>query len=244
MQFQVLGSLRVWTGASWSVVPANQQRVVMALLVIDAGQVVSTDRLVTEVWGSSPPRSAVSTIQGYVMRLRRLASGAGAGAILTRSNGYELDLGDDDLDRLAFERLAASGRRFLAEGRLEHAAADLSRALSFWRGPALADVPETPAVAAERARLEHGRLSALERLFTAEMSRDRHREVLDDLFWAVRQHPFNEQLRAQLMTALHRCGRRAEALEAYRQGRAVLKAELGLEPGSMLRDLHQAFLTG
>jgi DNA-binding SARP family transcriptional activator len=242
MRYRVLGSLSVWTGTAWSTIRAGQQRAVLAVLLVEAGRVVSTDRLVDELWGQRPPRAAVSTVQGYVMRLRRLIAAAPTRRLVTRGHGYELLVEDGELDAALFERLAASGRRSLAEGQLDTGVARLTEALALWRGPALADVPATPTVTAETARLEQRRLTVLEQVLGAELDRGRHADVVDDLCRLVQQHPLHEQLWAHLMVALHRCGRRAEALDAYRRGRAALVTELGVEPGARLRELHGAIL--
>jgi DNA-binding SARP family transcriptional activator len=242
MRYQVLGSLQVCTGAAWSHVRADQQRAVLAVLLIEAGHVVSTDRIIDELWGPCPPRSAANAVQVYVMRLRKLIGRDSHHLIVTRGHGYELQLEDDDLDAAVFEGFVSAGLQWLTTGRIERAIADLGRALSLWRGSALADVPATPTVTAARARLEQRRVTALEQMLGAELERDRHVAVVDELFQAVQRYPLNEQLRAHLMVALRRCGRRAEALEVYRRGRAVLKEELGLEPNGQLRELHQALL--
>jgi DNA-binding SARP family transcriptional activator len=244
MRYQVLGSLRVWTGTGWAAVRADQQRAVLAVLLLEAGRVVSVDRLVDELWGQRPPRAAVSTVQGYVMRLRRLISAGPARPLVTRGRGYELLVEDGELDAAVFERLARCGRRSLVEGQLDTAVTHLGEALSLWRGPALVDVPPTPTVAAAAGRLEQRRLTVLEQMLGAELDRDRHADVVDDLCSLVQEHPLHEQLWAHLMVALHRCGRRAEALDAYRRGRAVLVAELGVEPGTQLRELHRSILAG
>jgi DNA-binding SARP family transcriptional activator len=239
MRFGMLGPLRVDTGLGWVTVPAEQQRVVLAVLLTVPGRVVATQRLVDEVWGGRPPRTAVNTVQAYVMRLRRLI---GDGVLLTRRHGYELVVGRDDVDAAVFERLVASGRDALAGGRPDAAAARLSEALALWRGPALADVPASASLTAWAAHLEQVRLAVVEDHMAALLELDRHSEVVDDLHRLVGEHPLRERLWAQLMLALHRCGRRAEALDAYQRARRVMVAELGLEPGPQLRELQETVL--
>ncbi|HVQ91156.1 MAG TPA: AfsR/SARP family transcriptional regulator, partial [Mycobacteriales bacterium] len=242
MRFRVLGPLRVWDGAGWSPVRAAQQRVVLAVLLAEAGRPVTKDRLVDEIWGDRPPPSAVGIVQDYVRQLRRLVGGGTRGPLVTRGPGYELGLADDELDAAAFDRLAAAGRRELAAGRLADGARQLADGLALWQGPALADVPASPTVATHAARLDRSRLAAAEERLGAQLDLGRHSEVLGELDRLIGEHPLQERLRAQLMLALYRCGRRSEALTAYRGAREVLVAELGLEPGRELRELQRAIL--
>jgi len=172
----------------------------------------------------------------------RLQLGTGDSALVTRHRGYELVVEEDDLDANVFERLAESGRRSLADADPEAAVALLSEALALWRGPAMADVPPAPAVTTEASRLEQCRLSALETWLGALLDLGRHEDAVDEAYRLANEHPLRERLWAQAMLALYRCGRRAEALDAYQRARSVLVAELGLEPGPELRDLQQAIL--
>jgi DNA-binding SARP family transcriptional activator len=242
MRFQMLGPLRVWDGRNWSEICAAQQRTVLALLLIEAGRPVSTDRLVHEIWGESPPRSAVSTVRGYAMRLRRVLGKGAECPVVTRPHGYELLVEDGQLDVELFDGLVESGRRHLADGRLPAAVAQLSEALQLWRGPALADVPPTPTVASEAARLEQRRLAVLDERLGAQLGLGRHADVVDELHRLVEEHPLRERSAAQFMLALYRCGRRAEALEAYRRIRTLLVTELRQEPGPELKALQQSVL--
>jgi len=244
MRFQVLGPLRVWDGSMWSMIGASQQRLVLAVLLTEAGRVVSTDRLIDEIWGDQPPRAATTTVQRYVMRLRRLLGSGPVPAILTRDRGYELVIDDGDLDAAVFERLVDAGRRNLAAGELETAVTQLAEGLALWRGAVLADVPAAPTVVAQATRLDEVRLGALEDRLGAQLDLGRHAEIVDELRRLVDEHPLRERLRAQHMLALYRCGRRAEALDAYQRARRVLVDELGLEPGPELASLEQAILAG
>jgi DNA-binding SARP family transcriptional activator len=245
MRFRVLGLLqvRVRNGPAWSTIRAGQQRQVLAVLLAEVGQIVSVDRLAYEIWGERPPRSAVSATRGYVMRLRRLL-GAGRGyGLLTQGHGYQLVVDDAELDAGRFERLLAAGQHSMARGDSPAAVSLLSQALALWTGAAMADVPATPTVTAEAARLERRRLAARELWAAGQLDLGRHADVVDDLHQLVAQHPLHERLREQLMLALYRCGRRAEALECYRLGRELTVAELGLEPGPELQAMHAALLT-
>lgn len=242
VRFRMLGNLQVWDGTAWSSVRADQPRIVLAVFLTEAGRVVSTDRLVDEIWGERPPRAAVATVQGYVSRLRRLLGPGAGGPLVTRGRGYELAVRDGDLDVEVFERLVESGRRSLADGGMEAAVARLSEALALWDGPALADVPPTPTVAAQVTRLEQSRLDALEERLGALLELGRHAEAVGELGRLVDEHPLRERLWARFMLALHRCGRRAEALMAYQRARQMLVAELGVEPGPELRRMQKAIL--
>ncbi|MEU8401567.1 BTAD domain-containing putative transcriptional regulator [Nonomuraea sp. NPDC048892] len=240
MRFRMLGPLRVHTGGGWVGVAAEQQRVVLAVLLVEAGRVVSTDQLVDAVWGERPPRTAANTIAAYVSRLRRLV---GRDVLAGRRRGYEL-LADGDIDAVLFEGGVAAGRRELKAGRLETAAAALGRALALWRTPepVLADVPSTRWVETRTAELEQLRLGAVEDHADARLRLGLHADLVEELDRQVREQPLRERRWALLMTALARSGRRAEALDAYQRARRLLGAELGLEPGPRLRELQQAIL--
>jgi tetratricopeptide (TPR) repeat protein len=244
MRFRTLGPLQVRGGAGWTAIRAPQQRVVLAVLLAEAGRVVSTDRLVDEIWGDCPPRAAVVTVQGYIRRLRRLLGGDAGGPVVTSGRGYEVLAGDTDVDAAVFETLVDAGGRELAAGDLDAGLARLSEALELWRGPAFADVPPGPVLAAAAARLAERRLAAAEDRLGVLLDLGRHLEVIDELGRLVDENPLRQRLRGQWLLALYRCGRRAEALEAYRLGRAVLVAELGREPEPALRELQRAILNG
>jgi DNA-binding SARP family transcriptional activator len=242
MRFRVLGPLQVWYGDGWSSIRAAQPRAVLAVLLTEAGQVVSADRLVDELWGEHPPRTALNTIQGYVARLRKMLGDGPETRLLTRDRGYLLEVENGTVDSHVFERLVESGQRGVAAGALADGVDQLVEALALWRGPAMHDVPPTPVVTAEVNRLEQRRLTALEARLGAELALGRHVETVDELQRLVAEYPLREQLRCHLMLAMYRCGRRAEALDVYRAGRAVLVAELGMEPGPALRELERAIL--
>jgi DNA-binding SARP family transcriptional activator len=239
MRFRVLGPVQIRTDGGWTTIKATQQRQVLAILLARAGRVVPAERLVAEIWGARRPRTAIATIRVYVMHLRRTLGDV----LVTRGGGYQLAVADGDVDAHVFEGLLRDAQA--CADRLE-AAALLARALALWQGPAMADVlsAETPVIAVEASRLEQRRLSAADRYFDLQLELGRPAEVIDDLHDLVAHHPLHERLREQLMLALHRSGRRAEALECYRAGRQLLVAELGIEPGPGLRELHLAILDG
>jgi DNA-binding SARP family transcriptional activator len=244
MRFQILGPLRVATGSGWTGVRARQQRLVLAMLLIESGQVVSTDRLMTGLWRDQPPSSALNTVQAYVMRLRRLIGDSNGAVLVTEGSGYRLVADDEDIDSRVFTRLVRAGQQSLSAGRLSTAAEQLLQAEALWRGPALSEVTDTPAVAAEAAQLERLRLVAVESRMSIELGLGRHTDVIGELARWVNAHPLVEGLRGQLMLALARCGRRSEALAVYQQGHTLLDNELGVPPMRELGELHQAILAG
>ncbi|MCW6005988.1 AfsR/SARP family transcriptional regulator [Micromonospora sp. CPCC 205371] len=242
MRFRMLGPLRV-QGIGDGAVSAAQQRVVLSVLLVEAGRPVTVERLIDEIWDERPPRAAVSVVRGYVMRLRHALGSGTDGPLRTRQAGYELTVDDDDVDARVFSQLVAAGRRAVADGDPQTAANRLAKALALWRGAALADVPATRTVATYAARLESDRLAATEEWLSALLELGRHSDVASQLQRLVVDHPLRERLWELLVLALHRCGRRGEALDAYRQARAVLAAELGLEPGAALQELQRAVLS-
>ena len=218
-----------------------RQRALLAVLLLHANETLSGDRLADELWGDRPPATAAKTVQVYISRLRR-ALGDG-GMIATREHGYELQVDPECLDAHRFERLLGEGRSELAAGRPARAASTLEEALALWRGSPLADLAFEAFAQREIARLEEERVAAVELLTEAELGLGRHANLLGRLERLVAEHPYRERFRAQLMLALYRCDRQAEALEAYREARRVLTDELGLEPGERLRELERAILT-
>jgi predicted ATPase/DNA-binding SARP family transcriptional activator len=240
MQYRVLGPLDVvdGTGRRRAVGGARQQSV-LASLLLRAGQTVTLERLVDELW-EEPPATAVKTARVYVSRLRHELP---AGAIKSRPGGYVLVLDDDELDLRAFEQAAEEGRRALAAGNSGRAAELLRQALALWRGPALAGLT-SEALRLEAERLEEGRLRALEDRLEADLGCGREREIVPELQALVQEEPFRERPRAQLMMALYRSGRPGDALELYRETRRLLVEELGMEPGQELRKLERAILQG
>jgi predicted ATPase/DNA-binding SARP family transcriptional activator len=213
---------------------------VFAVLAVHANQPVSAERLAVALWGEDAPPSAVKTVQVYVARLRKAIGDPDA--LVTTPAGYRLRAGPGELDAEQFERLVADGREALLAGRAEDAAVRLRQALELWRGPPLAELSDLPFAPAEIARLEELRLRASELAIDADLAAGRHADVIGELEALVVQEPLRERLGAQLMLALYRSGRQADALEAYRRAREVLVEQLGIEPGSELHDVQQAIL--
>jgi DNA-binding SARP family transcriptional activator/streptogramin lyase len=243
MDYRILGTLEVADQDREVLLGGGRQRSVLALLLLHANEVVSSERLIDELWGDAPPPTAAKTVQVYVSQLRKsLRNGEPDGPLLTRGRGYVLQIAPDELDRERFERALAGGRRALDDDAPGRAAEMLRDGLALWRGPPLADFAYEPFAQAEIARLEELRLAALEQRIEADLALGRHDEVVGELEALVAEHPLREGLRRQLMLALYRCHRQAEALEAYRVGRRLLVEELGIEPSASLRELHDAIL--
>jgi len=238
-EFLLLGPLEVLLHGNPAKLGGQKQRGLLALLLLNAGEVVPTARLIDELWGERPPPSAANSVHVYVSQLRKAL---GDGRLATRHPGYLLDVGPDELDARRFERLLGEGRALRAGGDATAARRLLGEALALWRGPPLADLRHEEFAQGEIARLEELRLAAVEERVEADLELGLGRDLVPELDELVRANPLRERLRAQLMLALYRSGRQAEALEAYRRGRRILHEELGLEPGPALRELEQAIL--
>jgi DNA-binding SARP family transcriptional activator len=243
MDFRILGPLEVLDKDGRVALGGDKQRALLALLLVNAGETLSTDRLIDELWGEHPPATAAKTVQVHISRLRKaLAAGDSDGVVVTREHGYQLDIDPERLDSRRFERLLAEGRVELTERRPDRAAAVLEDALALWRGRPLADLSYEPFAQAEIARLEELRAAALEELIEAKLALGRHVEVIGELEALIGAFPYREHLRAQLMLALYRSDRQADALQAYQDARITLTGELGIEPGERLRELERAVL--
>jgi YVTN family beta-propeller protein len=240
MEFRILGPLDVRESERAIHVAGGKQRALLAVLLLRPGESVSIDRLIDALWGARAPASAPSSIHAYVSRLRKVL---GRERVLREAHGYRLVVEPGELDLTRFQRLFASGSERLAQGDADGAADQLRRALALWHGPPLADLTYEPFAADEIARLEELRLQALEERIEADLALGRHQQLVPELDTLVREHPLRERLRGQQMLALYRSGRQADALEAYRQARSALVAELGLEPGPALQQLERQILT-
>jgi len=236
MEFRILGPLEVADGDALVPLAGAKQRALLAILLLNANEVVSSDRLIDELWGEQSPASGRTALQVRVSQLRK-ALGGGA-VILTRTPGYVLRLEREQLDLHRFEDLV--GEADAAEPAV--AAGRLREALALWRGPALADLAYESFARAAIERLEELRLAALEKRIEADLALGRHAELVAEAEALVAEHPLRERFRAQLMLALYRCGRQADALAVYRTTRRALIEELGIEPSPPLRELEQAIL--
>jgi len=239
---RLLGPLEVECDGGRVVFGAPMERALVALLALSVGRVVSTDRVIDELW-LEPPPSARRSIRVLVSRVRRALGESGAGAtLLTRSPGYMFDGAAVVVDAVQFETLAASGHALLAEGRVDDAAETLANSLALWRGDGLAECTGTH-LRAEAARLDELRLAALEDRVDADLERGRHADLIAEVTALCRSNPLRERLWGQLVVALYRCGRQAEALRAYDAVRTVLRDELGIDPSPDLRLLERAVLS-
>nr|WP_052478808.1 BTAD domain-containing putative transcriptional regulator [Kibdelosporangium sp. MJ126-NF4]CEL20729.1 transcriptional regulator, SARP family [Kibdelosporangium sp. MJ126-NF4]CTQ89642.1 transcriptional regulator, SARP family [Kibdelosporangium sp. MJ126-NF4] len=236
MRFRLLGVLEI-DGVP---IAADKQRTVLAMLLVNAGRTVPVRTLITEVWGEWPPRSAAPNLRGYVMRLRRSLSCEDM--LVTSRSGYRLDIGPDDFDVPRFEKLAAAGRRALAQSDLDAAALAFDEAVNLWRGPVAEDVPLGPVLSETAARLTEQYLAVIEDYVEVELAGGRHAEVTARLRGWIRLHPLREKLHSQLVLALYRSGDVPGALEAYQLARRVLADELGIDPGPELSRLHEQVL--
>ena len=246
MEFRILGPLEVVDGDAPIDIPGTKLRALLALLLLHPNQVMSTDRLVDGLWGEAPPKTAPNTLQAHVSHLRGALTRKGAGEtgqlVVTRFPGYMLAVDPEQIDAGRFERLAEAGRRALDDSSPGEAIIMLTDALSLWRGPALADFAFEPFASSEGARLEELRLAVVADRMEAQLALGRHADVAGELRQLVDEHPLRERLWAQLMTALYRCGRQAEALRAFCELRRVLGDELGIEPSHELQRLEEAIL--
>lgn len=245
LRFRVLGPVTALRSGLPVAVGSPQRRAVLAVLLAHARRLVSVDQLVDALWLGRPPASAEAQLQGHISGLRQALGDAGATrrVIVTRSPGYVLETPEGSLDYELFRGEAHQGRGFLIEGDPCSAAALLRRSLSHWRGEAFADI-NLPVIRHLAVSMEEERQAALADRIDADLALGQHGELIGELGRLVEQRPLDERLRAQLITALHRSGRQAEALAAYRSARKVLIDELGIEPGLPLRHLHQQILDG
>ncbi len=232
MEFRVLGPLEVEEDGHALPLGGAKQRALLATLLVRANRVVSVDALLDELWGEQPPDSAANMIQGYVSRLRKVFASDGGDVIVHSPPGYVLRVEPERIDSHRFEHLLRESTEARSDGDLEAAAARLREALALWRGAALSDVEVNSFVEIELARLEELRLTAIEERIDIDLALGHHAEIVAELEALVAEHPLRERLRRELMLALYRCDRQAEALSVYRSGRHHLVEELGIEPGA------------
>jgi len=247
MRYRVLGPLEVETDNGPVTLGGQKERLLLALLLARPNQVVPVEALVEGLWGDRPPATAAKTLQSHVVRLRRAlepgrARGAAGEIVVTREPGYLLRVPPKALDAARFEELTTAGRRAISAGEAAAASSLLQEALGLWRGRAFEEFLDTDVGVAESDRLAELRLVALEDRIEADLRLSRHRELVAELEGLVRDQPLRERLWAQLLLALYRSGRQADALLAYQRARSILVEELGIDPGAELRRLHAAIL--
>ncbi len=239
VEFRILGPLEVVQDGESVVLGAAQQRALLAVLVLRRGEAVSIDRLIDELWGERPPATAAKTVHVYVSHLRKAL---GAGVIVTEGRGYRLAVEAEQVDVGQFEALCAEGRRALAGGDTARARDRLGSALGLWRGEPLADFAYEPFAQAAIGRLKEARLAALEDRLDADLAAGINGELIPEIESLVVANPLQERLRGQLMVALYRAGRQADALSVYREASELLREELGLEPSRRLQELERSIL--
>ncbi|MER5934045.1 AfsR/SARP family transcriptional regulator [Streptomyces sp. NPDC002054] len=250
MKIQVLGPLSAEVNGGSIVPTARKPRQVLTLLALYPGRVMPVPTLMEEIWGTELPQSALTTLQTYILQLRRrLGTAMGPGApgaakevLATRHGGYLLQIPPQSVDVHAYETLVSQGQSAFEAGDDERAAGLLRNALGLWQGPALVDVRVGPILEIEVMRLEESRLVTVERRIDVDLRLGRHTELLAELTELIARHPQHEGLHSQAMVALYRSGRQATALDVYRRLRARLIEELGVEPSPQLQRLHQAML--
>jgi DNA-binding SARP family transcriptional activator/DNA-binding beta-propeller fold protein YncE len=245
MEFWILGPLEIVEDGRPLTLRGTKKRALLALLLLHANEVVSQERLIEDLWGERRPETAATAVHGYVSQLRKLLEPTRSQdhpVLVTRAPGYELRVDPETLDLQRFEQLAEDGRRLLAAGDAQAAAATLEEALSLWRGRPLAEFEASPFALVESLRLEELRVSVIEDRVQADLALGRHAALIPELETLVAERPHDERLCGYLMLALYRSGRQAEALATYQRTRHALVDELGIEPSSMLQQLERAIL--
>jgi DNA-binding SARP family transcriptional activator len=242
VRFRILGPLEIWTAQGWSGIGAGKWRALLAALLLNEGQVVSTERLITELWPDSPPDRAANLVSVYVLRLRRLMGDPQGQVLATRAPGYQIRLDPGDLDAQSFGTLSGQGRQALDEGDAPRAVTLLAEALGLWRGRAMDGVPPSDLVLAESSRLEEARLHILELRITADLRCGRAAQLVSELRRLISEHPIREGLWVLLLEALDLAGRRAEAIAAFSEARAAIGEELGVDPGPELQRIYGRLL--
>ncbi|HUP33171.1 MAG TPA: BTAD domain-containing putative transcriptional regulator [Gaiellaceae bacterium] len=239
LEFRLLGPLEAVLDGHTIALGGVRQRALVALLLVRANEVVSRDRLIEDLWRDHAPETASNALAALVTRLRRVLP---ADVLVTKPGGYSIEIDADSIDVQRFERLVEEGRRALAAGDYGEASSLLRNALSLWRGSPLADFTYEPFAEPAILQLEELRVTAVESRIDADLALGRHGELVGELQSLVAEHPLRERLRGQLMLALYRAGRQAEALETYRETRTALLDELGIDPGPALQELERAIL--
>lgn len=248
MQFNLIGPFEIVTHRNEKFAPkAPKVCQMLAVLALQPREAVSASTLIRELWGENPPRGAARTLQTHVYHARRMLDDAqvafpGRALLTTMAPGYRLDIADDEVDVRSFEGSVRKAHQELEGGAPERAADQLDRALALWRGPVLDNIPVGGVLTGHAVHLEELRLHALELRVETEMRLGRHREFLPELRALVHEYPLHEWFHGQLISALHRSGRRGEALQAYQNLYRILNRDLGLEPSPELQLLQSQIL--
>jgi DNA-binding SARP family transcriptional activator len=246
VRYEILGPLRIVERGEVSIISARKIEILLAALVIRADHLIAADQLINEIWGDRPPRRAVAGLHVYISELRKFLVRVDrtGDRIVTRPPGYMLNIGADEVDIQIFLDLVAAGRTHARDDRHEEAADCFGRALRLWRGPVLGDLPPGPMVEAFVNWISEARMECTELLIDSELQLGRHRELVGRIFSLTAEYPLRESFYRQLMLALYRSERKADALKVYQSAHRILDAELGLEPCRALQDIQRAILTG
>jgi DNA-binding SARP family transcriptional activator len=244
MRYEILGPLRIVSGSQKFELRSHKMQVLLATLLVRYDQVVPATRLLGELWTEDLPRRADASLHVYISQLRKFISGTekAQSNILTKSPGYMLSIGTAEFDFENFHELLTKGRELFGDGHPQEAAAVLSEAIELHRGPILGGLSCGPTVNNFATMVEESRLECLEILIEANFTLGHHRKMIGLLYSLTAEHPLREVFYELLMTALHRCGRSADALRAYHRARTLIVEELGVDPGRPLRELYQAVL--
>jgi DNA-binding SARP family transcriptional activator len=244
VRYELLGPLRIVNGTEISFITAPKVEVLLSALLIEINHVVTADRLMAEIWGEQLPRRANAGLHVYISELRKFLRRLDrrGDSIVTRSPGYVLQQGDDRLDSQLFLERVELGRVAMRGRDFEKASEYFTQALSVWRGPVLGGVGTGPVLVGFATRLAEARMECTEMLVECQVQLRRHRQLIGPLYSLIAENPLRESFYRQLMVALYRSERRAEALQVYQSARRVLREEFGLEPCTQLRELHRAIL--
>jgi DNA-binding SARP family transcriptional activator len=244
VRYELLGPLRIVDSDGPAFITAPKVELLLAVLLIRANRPTSTDRLVDEIWLDNPPRRATAGLHVYVSQLRKFLDrpGESHSAIVTRAAGYVLELGADELDLSIFLNAMDRGRESAKTGQIDLAAKNFEHALGLWRGDALAALPSRPIISGFLNWLGEKRLECAELAVEAQLLLGGHREMIARLYSLIGRYPLREAFYRQLMLALYRSERQADALKLYQSVRETLDRELGVHPGRSLQELQQAIL--
>jgi DNA-binding SARP family transcriptional activator len=245
VRYEVLGPLRVVDEGGSTFVGGRKIEIALAALIVRANRVVSFDQLMTELWADAPPPRAAAAIYVYISRIRKFLTRAdmSTSKIITHTAGYVLQTGTDEIDADSFIKLMNNGREHFEGQRRWEASRCFQSALDLWNGSALGDLRGGPIITGFVKWLEEARLECIEMQIDSHLQLGRHREMVGWLYSLASEYPLNEAFYRQLMLALYRCERQADALEVYQSARKVLNSQLGVDPGRALRDLQRAILS-
>lgn len=244
MRYEIMGTPRLLDSEGYSSLGARKLEILLVTLLIRYDRIVPIDQLISEIWGTTPPRRATAALHVYISQLRKFLNrpGRGDSAIITRSGGYVLQLGTDETDFHDFQTLMYQGREKLRHQRREDAVTLLQSALDLWREPALGGLHDGPITNGFVTWLQELQLECIELLISTKLTLGKHKQLIGFLRMLINDHPLHEEFHRQLMLALYLADRRADALNVYQSARDVLRRELGLEPCRALQEMQHSIL--